>query len=184
MVFRGEPGIGKSRLAAAGTELAEASEAMVVELAGLPFHTDTGLHPVRTLLERRCGIGRLTEPGERLRLLHAHVAACSPEPRTLVSLLAPVLGIGAEAGYEPVPAEGRKLYDLIAQAVQAYLLACVGDAAGLVVAEDVHWFDPSTLEVLGSLLNAADGRLLVVITGRPGGWSPASWPVRVLTWGR
>ena len=69
MVFRGEPGIGKSRLAAAATELAEASEAMVVELAGSPFHTDTGLHPVRTLLERRCGIGRLTEPGERLRLL-------------------------------------------------------------------------------------------------------------------
>ena len=179
VVFRGEPGIGKSRLAAAATELAEASEAMVVELAGSPFHTDTGLHPVRTLLERRCGIGRLTEPGERLRLLHAHVAACSPEPGTLVSLLAPVLGIGAEAGYEPVPAEGRKLYDLIAQAVQAYLLACVGDAAGLVVAEDVHWFDPSTLEVLGSLLNAADGRLLVVITGRPGGWLPASWPVKV-----
>ena len=179
MVFRGEPGIGKSRLAAAATELVEASEAMVVELAGSPFHTDTGLHPVRTLLERRCGIGRLTEPGERLRLLHAHVAACSPEPGTLVSLLAPVLGIGAEAGYEPVPAEGRKLYDLIAQAVQAYLLACVGGGAGLVVAEDVHWFDPSTLEVLGSLLNAADGRLLVVITGRPGGWLPADWPVKV-----
>ena len=110
-------------------------------------------------------------------------AACSPEPRTLVSLLAPVLGIGAEPGYEPVPAEGRKLYELIAQAVQAYLLACVGDAAGLVVAEDVHWFDPSTLEVLGSLLNAADGRLLVVMTGRPGGWLPASWPVRVFDLG-
>ena len=78
-----------------------------------------------------------------------------------------------------MPAEGRKLYDLIAQAVQAYLLACVGGGAGLVVAEDVHWFDPSTLEVLGALLNAADGRLLVVITGRPGGWLPASWPVKV-----
>ena len=59
------------------------------------------------------------------------------------------------------------------------MLACLGGGAGLVVAEDVHWFDPSTLEVLGSLLNAADGRLLVVITGRPGGWLPASWPVRV-----
>ena len=72
-------------------------------------------------------------------------------------LLAPVLGIGAEAGYEPVPAEGRKLYELIAEAVQTYLLACLGGGAGLVVAEDVHWFDPSTLEVLGSLLDAAEG---------------------------
>ena len=184
VVFRGEPGIGKSRLASAAAELVDGSGAAVLELIGSPFHTDTGLHPVRTLLERRCGIGRLTEPGERLRLLHAHVAACSPEPGTLVSLLAPVLGIGAEAGYEPVPAEGRKLYDLIAQAVEGYLLACLGDAAGLVVAEDVHWFDPSTLEVLGSLLDAANGRLLVVITGRPGGWLPAGWPVRCSTWRR
>jgi tetratricopeptide (TPR) repeat protein len=153
---------------------------VVLELAGSPFHTDTGLHPVRTLLERRCGIGRLTEPGERLRLLQAHVAACAPEPGTLVSLLAPVLGIGPEAGYEPVPAEGRKLYDRIAQAVRGYLSACLGDGAGLVVAEDVHWFDASTLEVLGSLLDAARGRLLVVITGRPGGsWLRAEWPVKV-----
>ncbi len=97
----------------------------------------------------------------------------------MVPLLAPVLGIGAEAGYEPVPAEGRKLYDLIAQAVGGYLSACLGDAAGLVVAEDAHWFDASTLEVLGSLLDAARGRLLVVITGRPGGWLPAGWPVKV-----
>ena len=97
----------------------------------------------------------------------------------MVPLLAPVLGIGAEAGYEPVAAEGRKLYELIAEAVQTYLLACLGGGAGLVVAEDVHWFDPSTLEVLGSLLDAADGRLMVVITGRPGGWLPAGWPVTV-----
>jgi hypothetical protein len=51
MVFRGEPGIGKSRLAAAATELVEASGGMGLELAGSPSHTDVGLHPVRTLIE-------------------------------------------------------------------------------------------------------------------------------------
>ena len=73
-------------------------------------------------------------------------------------------------------AEGRKLYELIAQAVHTYLLTCIGGDAGLVVAEDVHWFDPSSREVLGALLNCGDGRLLVVITGRPGEWLPAEWP--------
>ena len=63
--------------------------------------------------------------------------------------------------------------------MQDYLLACLGGGAGLVVAEDVHWFDPSTIEVLGSLLDASGGRLLVVVTGRPGGWLPAAWPVKV-----
>jgi class 3 adenylate cyclase len=179
VVFRGDPGIGKSRLAAAAAELVEHAGAVVLELIGSPFHTDTGLHPVRALLERRCGIGRLTDPGERLRLLEAEVQTCGLYSQTTVPLLAPVLGIGAEAGYEPVPAEGRKLYELIAEGVQTYLLACLGGGAGLVVAEDVHWFDPSTLEVLGSLLEASRGRLLVVVTGRPGGWLPAGWPVKV-----
>ena len=45
------------------------------------------------------------------------------------------------------------------------------------VAEDVHWFDPSTLELLNSLLAAADGRLLMVLTGREGDWLRTDWPV-------
>ena len=47
------------------------------------------------------------------------------------------------------------------------------------MADDVHWFDPSTSEVLGALLDAAGGHLLVVMTGRPGEWLPASWPHKV-----
>ena len=87
---------------------------MVLELIGSPFHTDAGLHPVRTLLERRCGIDRLTDQDERLRLLRRRGSRPVGWIRRPVPLLAPVLGIGAEAGYEPVAAEGRKLYELIA----------------------------------------------------------------------
>ena len=97
-----------------------------------------------------------------------------------VPLLAPVLGIAPEHGYQPAAAEGRKLYQLIGQAVQDYLLACLGESPGMVVVEDAHWFDPSTIERLGSLLDAADGRLLVLVTGRPGQWLPADWPVKVI----
>jgi len=50
VVFRGEPGIGKSRLAAAAAELADSSGAVVLELVGSPFHTDAGLHPVSRLV--------------------------------------------------------------------------------------------------------------------------------------
>jgi predicted ATPase len=179
VVFGGDPGIGKSRLATAAAELAEASGSVVLELVGSPFHTDTGLHPMRTLLERRCGIDRNTDQAERLRLLDAELRGCGLDQRSSVPLLAPVLGIDAQAGYEQVTAEGRKLYELIAQAVHTYLLACLTSGAGLVVAEDVHWFDPSTREVLGELLDKAGGKVLVVMTGRPGEWLPAGWPVKV-----
>jgi class 3 adenylate cyclase/tetratricopeptide (TPR) repeat protein len=179
VVFRGEPGIGKSRLAAAASELVETSGGVVLELAGSLLHTDVGLHPVRTLIERRCGIGRRTNPQERLRLLDAEVCACSRNSPAALPLLAPVLGIAPEHGYQPVPAEGRRLQELIAEAVTDYLLPCLGDGPGLLVAEDVHWFDPSTIEVLGSLLRGSEGRLLIVITGRDGGWLPDDWPVKV-----
>ncbi|HSS23106.1 MAG TPA: adenylate/guanylate cyclase domain-containing protein [Mycobacterium sp.] len=176
VVFRGEPGIGKSRLAVAATQLVEASGSAVLELVGSPFHTDAGLQPVRTLLERRCRIDRNVDQTQRLRQLDNEIRTCGLDPQTTVPLLAPVLGIDAAVGYEQVAAEGRKLYELIAQAVQTYLLTCIGGGAGLVVAEDVHWFDPSTREVLGALLNRGEGRLLAVITGRPGEWLPTEWP--------
>jgi AAA ATPase domain len=179
VVFRGEPGIGKSRLAAAAIDLVQRAGGAVLELNGSSFHTDVGLHPVRTLLERRCGISRLTDGGERLRLLRAELVAQGLDPHTAVPLLAPVLGIAAQDGYEPVAAEGGRLQQLISGAVCSYLRACLGGGPGLVIAEDVQWFDPSTTEVLGSLLSSAGGRLLMVVTGRDSRWLPPGWPVMV-----
>jgi class 3 adenylate cyclase/tetratricopeptide (TPR) repeat protein len=177
VVFRGEAGIGKTRLANEAAELVRSSGAAVVELFGSPLHTDTGLHPVRRLVERRCGITRLTDGAERLRLLQAELRACGLDPDSAVPLLAPVIGVGPEHGYHPAAVEGRTLYELIGATVRQYVLACIGDHAGLVVAEDVHWFDPSTVELLNSLLTGADGRLLVLVTGREGDWLRTDWPV-------
>jgi class 3 adenylate cyclase/tetratricopeptide (TPR) repeat protein len=177
VVFRGEPGIGKTRLATEAAELVRSSGAPAIELLGSPLHTETGLHPARRLVERRCGITRLTDGAERLRLLQAELLSCGMDPESAVPLLAPVLGVGPEHGYHPAAVEGRALYELIGATVRQYVLACIGDQAGLVVAEDVHWFDPSTLELLNSLLATAGGRLLVVLTGRDGAWLRTDWPV-------
>ncbi|MGB9305716.1 MAG: adenylate/guanylate cyclase domain-containing protein, partial [Mycobacterium sp.] len=177
VAFRGEPGIGKTRLAHEAAELVEDSGGAVLELRGSPLHTDTGLHPVRRLVERRCGITRLTEGRERLRLLEAELRACGLDPASAVPLLAPVIGIGPEHGYHAAAVEGRTLYELIGATVHRYVMSCIGDRAGLVVAEDVHWFDPSTVELVNALLTGASGRLLVVLTGRGGDWLRTDWPV-------
>ena len=101
-----------------------------------------------------------------MRLLDEQARAHGLEPESSVPLLALVLGISAEHGYEPVRAEGAKLSRLIAKAVQQYLIACVGNGPAVVLAEDLQWFDSSTLGVVESLLRANTGRLLVVLTGR------------------
>ena len=145
VVFGGEPGIGKTRLATEAAGLVEDSGGVVLELRGSPLHTDRGLHPVRRLVERRCGISRLTGGPERLRLLEAELRSCGLDVASIVPLLAPVLGVGPEHGYHSAAVEGRTLYELIGAAVKQYVLACTGDQPGLVVAEDVHWFDPPTL---------------------------------------
>jgi class 3 adenylate cyclase/tetratricopeptide (TPR) repeat protein len=168
MGFFGEPGIGKSRLATAAADLVEDSGGIVLALQGSPFHTDSGLHPARMLLERRCHIGRTTPQHERLQLLEAEVRARSLDPATTVPLLAPVLGVPADTGYEPVSADGHTLYERIRAALCDYLLACLDDGPGLVLVEDLQWFDTSTLDVVRSLLGTKTGRLLVIITGREG----------------
>lgn len=164
--FTGEAGVGKSRLATVAADIAEQSGHPVLALIGSPFHSDVGLYPIRTLLEHRCGIERTTEQSERLRLLDEQVRAHGFEPESSVPLLALVLGISADHGYEPVRAEGAKLSRLIAKAIQRYLIAIVGDRPAVVLAEDMQWFDSSTLGVVESLLRANTGRLLIVVTGR------------------
>ena len=166
VVLRGDAGIGKSTLAAAAVEIAEQSGAQVLELTGSPFHVDAGLYPVRALIERRSGINRQIDPRDRLRLLEAEVRQLELDPDAAIPLLAAVLGIGTTARYEQVASEGAELYRMIAEAVQAYLLACFAGAPGLVVVEDAHWCDRSTLEVVASLIRESQGRLLTVITTR------------------
>jgi class 3 adenylate cyclase/tetratricopeptide (TPR) repeat protein len=166
IAFQGEGGIGKTRVAHAAVDMAQQAGAVVLGLFGSPFHTDVGLRPVRRMLEGRCGIRRELDAAERIRRLEAEVRKRSLDPTAVVPLLAPVLGIGPESGYEPVRAGGPKLYEQIAEGIHDYLLACLGTGPGLVLVEDMHWFDEDTNEVVQALLREDSGRLLVVMTGR------------------
>lgn len=179
VILCGEAGIGKTRLAVEVAALVRGSGAPVVELAGSALHADAGLHPVRALIERRCGITRGVGGAERLRLLQDELMTCDLDPTQTVPLLAPVLGLGPEHGYQPAVVEGLTLYELIRTTVRQYLLGCLGDGPALIVAEDMHWFDPSTIELLASLAGDANGRLLLVMTGRDGDWRDKDWRAKV-----
>ncbi len=168
VLIRGEPGIGKSRLAQAITAEAVAFGAPVVTLAGSRLHTDTGLHPIRVLIEARCGIESAMSPSERLERLREGLRATVGDPDTTVPLLAPILGLSPDAGYDAVGAEGRRLEDTITSAAVSYLVRSFGTEPTVLLVEDLQWLDVSTRAILDRLAAEGPGTLFILSTSRPG----------------
>jgi class 3 adenylate cyclase/tetratricopeptide (TPR) repeat protein len=162
----GEAGIGKSRLAAALADETRAEGAGCVQLLGSPFHAGAGFHPVRALIEARCGLARDAAPGERLSRLRQVVADVGLAPDELISLLAPILDIPPEAGYLAVEADSRKLREAITNGAAHYLTACLGPGPALLVVDDLHWCDESTVDAVVHVQRSHRGGLLTVTSSR------------------
>jgi class 3 adenylate cyclase len=171
VLVRGEPGMGKSRLVGAlAAEVGAGAD--VVEVAGSPFHTGAGFHPLRTLIEDRCGIRADDDGSERLGRLRSHLAAGGLDE--LVPLLAPVLGIAPAAGFTPPASDAHKLHEEITDAMGRYLATALGAGPAMLIAEDVQWFDESTADLVTRLAERAPDGALVVLTARPGVRPPSS----------
>ncbi len=166
ILIRGDSGVGKSRLAATLAADVRHDHLPVIELAGSSFHTDAGFYPVRRLVEQACGIGPAASATERLALLRHDLEIERDFEPEMVALIAPVLGLPPESGYTAATAEGRKLNEEILHAIERYLLSCFHGGPGLLLVEDVHWFDGSTLEQLTKLLGSRHPEILVVLTSR------------------
>jgi class 3 adenylate cyclase/tetratricopeptide (TPR) repeat protein len=182
----GDAGVGKSRLVAAFVDDAFSPSTCVIELHGSPFHRDAGFHPVRSLVEARCGIADDADPTARLECLAREVGALLDGAEDL-SLLAAVLDIDPSAGYKPVASEGRKLEEQIAQAAGDYVRACTRGQPAIIVAENLHWFDNASRELLETLIRTGPGSVLVLGTSRDresGSWEtielrPLTLPARL-----
>ncbi len=146
-VLRGEPGVGKSRLAA--TVLAEAEQAGMTVLAGRAVRSAAPT-PMRPLGEALLGwlrTGSVPDDGRLAPYLPA------------LGRLAPQLGTP--------PGDGGSSVMLIGEGLLRLASALDGPGVLLVV-EDLHWADPETLGVLEYVAdNARDVPLVVVATTRP-----------------
>jgi class 3 adenylate cyclase/tetratricopeptide (TPR) repeat protein len=161
----GEAGIGKSRLAAELALEIAVDGGSVVELGGAALQSGAGLWPIRRLLEDQAALAGVAEPRQRLDRLR-NVAGAAGLDETGVALLATLLGIEPEAGYSPVESDDRRLREQIEEAVLALLRSIVGGTGTLLLAEDLHWFDPATRDLLARLVRDDQPHLLVVLTSR------------------
>jgi class 3 adenylate cyclase len=153
VVLSGEPGIGKSRLVRAFVERSAVHQPHVVVFRCSSEHASTPLHPVA---------GHLAALP---RDAFADVVARSRDPDA-EGLLRDLAGAEARAGDGAAPPTRRMARTLAV--LREWLATIGGDEPGLVVFEDVHWADPTTLELLTALVDTDPiPGVLVVMAARP-----------------
>ncbi|MGY8704923.1 AAA family ATPase [Bradyrhizobium sp. 18BD] len=168
VLISGEPGIGKSRLAE--TVLEQLSDDPHIRLRRFcsPHHQDSALFPTISQLERAAGFRRDDTDRQRLDKLEALLAEASADLNEAVPLIADLLSVPIGKGYPPVNLTPQKRKEKTLGVLLAQLDGLAARRPVLMVFEDVHWIDPTSLELLDRIVDrVATLRVLLIITFRP-----------------
>lgn len=171
----GEAGIGKSRLSQALRDRITGEPHKINRYFCVPYHQKSALFPVVSNIERGAGISRTDKPDMRLRKVEALVANLSGDPAELVPLYADLLGIPLDARYKPLGISPRLQKERTLQVLEQHLTDMAADQPLLLIFEDLHWIDPTSMELIGNVLTRLHHLpILLVMTARPEFLSP--WP--------
>jgi predicted ATPase len=168
VLLSGEPGIGKSRLVQELKEQIGHEGAMRIEFRCSPYHQNSALYPIIDHLQRLLQFAREDSPAVKLeKLQHTLSYYRFPQADTF-PLLAMLLSLPHPAGYPPITVSSQKQKEKIQAALVAWLVEEAVQQPICTTWEDVHWADPSTLEVLTLVVDQAPtARLYVLLTFRP-----------------
>jgi predicted ATPase/class 3 adenylate cyclase len=171
----GEPGIGKSRLIwALQQHVAQSPDAFLVHLDCSPYFMNTAFYPVVQMLERVLEFGR-DDTDQRLDKLDGLLAQYGFDLPTVGPPLAGLLAVPFEGRYPPLDLPADRQRQLTIDALITILLVRADYQPLLVVVEDLHWIDPSSLDLLTQLIeHVPRTRQLVVLSFRPEFKPP--WP--------
>jgi len=168
VTLRGEPGIGKSRLVQEFVQADTAAEADVLIARCTPYSQNSAFLPVLELLVSRLGLDRSDTVDARLDRVETRLTELDITSDDAAPLLAELLSIPTGDRYprlemSPIRRRLRTIEVLIA-AVEAL----ASQRPTILVAEDIHWADPSTLELVELLVSSRPALpLLGLFTARP-----------------
>src|SRR3954454_4292973 len=163
----GEPGIGKSRLALELIDKTGLPKQLILSVQASAQHQNTPLYPIIRALEQRIGIRKDQDAkanSARLRGFLATTAAGAEEQYMLIGQLLglPTYDI-SNARVPDAQERRRKTRDAIVQLVTSH----AHGEAGVILVEDFHWADPSTVEIVERIAGQiGNARILLVITSR------------------
>ena len=161
----GEAGIGKSRLVRALLDEAGPGGCTMLPCQCSPHYTGTPLWPVVRHLTFAAGFDPADPQPVRMAKLAALLRRGSAHPANALPFIAAMLGLeaGPPAELTPKQLRDRTLAHLVDQ-----VLGLARRQPVLMVVEDVHWVDPTTLELVSQTFDRiAAARVLVLLTSRP-----------------
>jgi TOMM system kinase/cyclase fusion protein len=178
VLLSGEPGIGKSRLVRMLAERAAGEPALEFTCRCSPYYQNSALYPAIEFLQRMLRFNRNDDPGTKLAKLEDALARFGFSPSEMVvPLFAALLSLPATDRYPTVPMTPQRQKQNTFAVIIEWLMRNAERAPIRLIAEDLHWADPSTLELLGLLIEqVAAARLLLILVFRPEFAPP--WPSR------
>ena len=167
VLLSGEGGIGKSRLTAALLERLTTEPHTRLRYFCSPQHTDSAFYPIIGQMERAAGLAHDDTPQARLDKLDTVLAQTSTSTQD-AALFAELLSLPNDGRYpalELTP-EQRRQKTLEALSLQMEVLS--RQSPVLMIFEDAHWTDPTSLEAFGRAVDrVATLPVLLIVTFRP-----------------
>jgi class 3 adenylate cyclase len=167
VLLSGEPGIGKSRLTAALLESLATEPHTRLRYFCSPQHTDSSLHPIISQMERAAGFTQGDNTEAKLDKLDALLAKSLTLPQN-AALLADMLSLPNDGRYSTLGLDPQQRRQKTLEALTAQLGALAQAKPVLMIFEDAHWIDPTSLEALGRTVERLRTfGVLLIVTYRP-----------------
>jgi class 3 adenylate cyclase/tetratricopeptide (TPR) repeat protein len=169
----GDAGIGKTRLIDDFFERIDGALHLAFTASCLPYYQNTAMHPFVDLLERE--IGR--EPGQSAEATLDALAAMLERDEFVVEetlpLFAALLGVPLSAANKLPNLSPQTQRERTRNALQQLIVRAAETCPVVLVVEDLHWADPSTVEFLHLVANEIrEHRVLLLLTARCGFGAP------------
>jgi class 3 adenylate cyclase/predicted ATPase len=164
----GEAGIGKSRISKTLRDCVVDTPHVRIEYQCSPHHTNSPFHPVIKQLEHAAGFEAGDTPDVKLEKLEAVLALGGQPTLADIGLYAALLSIPTSGGHPQPDLTPQRQKDLTIDALIRQLLALSKTRPVLFVLEDVHWIDPTTLELINRTVRSIKtAPVLFLLTFRP-----------------
>ena len=167
VLISGEPGIGKSRIAQTIVERLGGEPHTRLRYFCSPHHTDSALYPIISQMERAAGLARDDSVPAKLDKLDALLAQTST-PKQDAALFAEMLLLPNDGRFPVLDLEPQQRRQKTLEALTAQMAALSRQKPVLMIFEDAHWTDPTSLETFSRVVDRLRTlRVLLVVTFRP-----------------